>query len=467
MIAGYPFHRERAMTTTKDARRTERKMSDTACRGAKPEEAVYYIRDNAPGAVPGLRLCIRPNGAKLWMLRYWLPKLDSEGKPATDADGKPQLRESTAGLGAYPAVSLAEARRKAAEARAAAAEGVHPTTARRVRVAVNVEAGERTFRVVAERWLEQGAKQGFQRATSKGGRPWSAHHIERNTGLINRFLMPDLGDLPIAAITEAMVEKPILKAYEAGKRESARRAAVIARQIMGYAKARRWIASNPLADILANPDLPKPPVRHFAAIKPEQVGAMLRALAGSGTELTTRAALMLMMFTGLRDGALRGATWAEIDLDRGTWTVPAARMKSRREHTVPLPRQGVEILRALGKVTNKGPDAFVFASRGKAGYLAENTLRVRLHGLGFKVTAHGFRSLITDLLNEHGFNQDAIERQLDHVQQDRVRAAYLRSEFMPQRRAMMQWLADWAEAQCNKTEAPTLPENVVPLRRFA
>ena len=99
--------------------------------------------------------------------------------------------------------------------------------------------------------------------------------------------------------------------------------------------------------------------------------------------------------------------------------------------------------------------------------MAENTLRLRLHGLGFKVTAHGFRSLLTDLLNVHGFNADAIERQLDHMQRDQVRAAYLRDVFYDYRRRMMQWLADWTDAQRDKAKAPPLPTNVIQMRRVA
>ena len=159
-----------------------------------------------------------------------------------------------------------------------------------------------------------------------------------------------------------------------------------------------------------------------------------------------------MLYTGLRDHSLRAARWEEIDLKTATWTVPSERMKSRRKHVVPLPTQAVATLTELGKLTRHTPKSFVFVGFGKTGFLAENTLRAALHRLGFKVTAHGLRSLITDLLNENGFNPDAIERQLDHMQRDKVRAAYLRSDFMPQRVAMMQWLADWADAQRDKTE---------------
>ena len=126
-----------------------------------------------------------------------------------------------------------------------------------------------------------------------------------------------------------------------------------------------------------------------------------------------------MLYTGLRDYSLRAARWEEIDLKAATWTVPGERMKSRRDHVVPLPTQALSTLAELGKLTRHGPKSIVFVGFGKAGFLAENTLRAALHRLGFKVTAHGLRSLITDLLNESGFNPDAIERQLDHMQKTR------------------------------------------------
>lgn len=442
-------------------------LSDAACRSATPRDRIYYLSDRGRGSVTGLRLCVRPNGSRLWMLRYTLPKVGEDGKAMTDAAGKPVMRESTAGLGSYPEVSLEAARKKAQDARQLALEGQHPTVALRVRRMGVAEAEAQTFGFAADRWLQQGAKSGFARSTDGETRPWSAHHLERNSGLIGRFLLPTLKDIPLARITAAMVERPILEAYEKGTRESARRAAVIARQIMSYARAKRWVANNPLADILEHPDIPKPKVRNFAALKPAEVGAMLRALGSSGTEWVTRSAIVLMLFTGVRDFALRAARWGEVDLQAGLWTIPADRMKSRREFQTPLPPQAVSMLEGLAKLTDKGPDSFVFASRGKSGHLAENTLRLRLHGLGFKVTAHGFRSLLTDVLSEAGFPADAIERQLDHVEQNRVRAAYLRSDFLAQRRTMLAWFADWCEAQCNSTDVPALPGNVVAIRTAA
>ena len=135
-------------------------------------------------------------------------------------------------------------------------------------------------------------------------------------------------------------------------------------------------------------------------------------------------------------------------------------MKSRREHQVPLPRQAESALRELEQVTYEGPYSFVFASTSKQGHLAENTLRKALHRLGYKVTVHGMRSLITDVLNEQGFNSDLIERQLDHLERNSVRAAYLRTSFLEQRREAMQWFADW----CDSGFAPAVVNNVVSIR---
>jgi len=129
-------------------------------------------------------------------------------------------------------------------------------------------------------------------------------------------------------------------------------------------------------------------------------------LDASGATAVTKAALLLMLYTGLRDGSLRGAKWSEIDFEAAKWTIPAERMKRREEHSVPLPRQAVAVLKALHPSTHRGPDSFVFASSGKAGFLAENTLRIALHRLGFEVTAHGFRSLLTDELYKAGFRSE-------------------------------------------------------------
>jgi integrase len=409
----------------------EKLLSDRKCKSAKPRATPYPLADGK-----GLRLVIHPNGSKYWVLRYTLA-------------GK----ETTLGLGTYPNVTLEEARDVAGDARKLVAAGINPRVDRKVNVARNIERGEATLQAVADEWM------------ARHKEDWSPHHHERNEGLLRRILLPELGALPIAEITEPMLLAPLKKAYDSGIRESARRARAVAAQVFAYAKDTHRATSNPARELAASSVLKRPEVTHFAAIKAKEVGPMLKKLAASGVDPVTRAALLLMLLTGLRDSTLRGGRWQEIDLKAAKWTVPGERMKSRREHAVPLPRQAVSILKQLAKLTRKNANSFIFASRGKAGFLAENTLRLALHGLGFKVTVHGFRSLLTDLLNERGFNADAIERQLDHSSKDKVRAAYLRSDFFDYRRTMMQWVADWAEAQQAGSAAPTLPANVITLRR--
>lgn len=413
-------------------------LTDRKCKAVKPRATPYPLNDGK-----GLRLVVHPNGSKYWVLRY--VRLKPDGTTG----------ETTTGLGTYPDVGIGEARDKADAARGLIREGIKPAVHRKVERARNVERGEATFRAVSEEWLKRHKAR------------WSAHHHERNEGLLRRILWDELGDLPIHEITESMLLKPLLEAYDSGIRESARRARAVAQQVFRYAKDTHRATHNPALDLADSRLLEKPKVEHFAAIKAKQVGPMLRALVASQVDPVTAAALRIMLYTGLRDASLRAARWREIDLRARVWTLPGERMKSGREHRVPLPKQAVAVLSELARLTRKNANAFIFKGRGKDGYLAENTLRLALHGLGFKVTAHGFRSLLTDLLNEKGFNPDWVERQLDHVQKDKVRAAYLRTDFLEHRATMMQWLADWAEAEEAKKSAPKLPDNVKPLRRAA
>ena len=409
----------------------EKLLSDRTCKSAKRRTTPYPLADGK-----GLRLVIHPNGSKYWVLRYTLA-------------GK----ETTLGLGTYLDVTLEEARKEAGKARKLVAAGINPRVDRKVNVARNIERGNATLEAVANEWM------------ARHKADWSAVHYERNEGLLRRILLPELGALPIAEITEPMLLAPLKKAYDSGIRESARKARAVAALLFAYAKDTHRATSNPGRELAQSSVLKRPEAKHFAALKAEKVGPLLKKLAASGVEPVTRVALVLMLLTGLRDSTLRGGRWQEIDLKAEKWIVPGERMKSRREHAVPLPRQAVSILKELAKLTRRNTNSFIFASRAKAGFLAENTLRLALHGLGFKVTAHGFRSLLTDLLNERGFNADAIERQLDHSSEDKVRAAYPRSDFFDYRRKMMQWVADWAEAQQAGTAAPMLPANVITLRR--
>ena len=393
----------------------EKLLSEAACKAAKSKATIYYLNDGA-----GLRMRIRPDGSRTWIYRYRL-------------DGK----EMSTGLGAYPTISLQIARANAQEARLEVSRGNNPSTTKRIAKTKQITKGSNTFGVIATEWLEHNKAE------------WSSTHYERNEGLLRRYLLPDLAKLPIESISEAYLFTVVKKIYDKGTKVSAARTITIASQIFSYARATHRSTTNPARDMSDNQYFKKPPIKHFEALPKEQVPMLMTALNKSTSDqqldIKTVCALKLAIYTGLRDNSIRGAKWMEIDLDKNTWTVPASRMKSGKEFKLPLPVQAVVVFKNLEPLTFREPSSYVFPSKGKYGYMAENTLRLALHRLGFKVTVHGMRSLITNVLNEQGFNRDAIERQLDHQEPNQVRASYLRSDFMDIRATMMQWFADWCD----------------------
>jgi integrase len=411
----------------------EKLLTEASCKAAKPKQNMYYLNDGG-----GLRLRIKPNGSRSWIYRFRL-------------DGK----ENTNSLGTYPQVSLLIARMKLAEAKQHVVKGDNPSTANRIAKANQIIKGEATFGAIAREWLAHNESE------------WSSHYYERNTGLLKRYLLPDLERMPIDSIKEAYLYTIIKAAYDKGTKESARRARGIAAQIFTFARATHRGATNPARDMADNPYFKKPPVKHFSALPQNKVGELIKALnvtgIGQKLDVKTVCALRLALYTGLRDNSIRGALWCEIDFDNAVWTIPSTRMKSGREHQVPLPSQAVTALLSIQPLTNHDSDSYIFPSRGKHQIMSENTLRLALHRLGFKVTAHGLRSLITDVLNENGFNPDAIERQLDHAEKNKIRRAYLRSNFMEERVRMMQWFSDWCDTQANGKKR----KNVTQLRNAA
>lgn len=406
----------------------EKLLTEVNCKAAKPREKVYYLNDGA-----GLRLRIRPDGSRTWIYRYRL-------------GGK----ELSAGLGAFPIVSLQIARAKAQESREHVMKGDNPSTAKRIAKASRIIKGEETFGAIARDWLIQNKSE------------WSSHHYERNEGLLRRYLLPDLDRLPIDSIEEPYLFAVIKTAYDKGRKESARRARAIAAQIFSFARDTHRGTINPARDMADNTYLKKPPVKHFAALPQDKVGELIKCLQKTGKDQKldskTVCAVQMALYTGLRDNSIRGAKWKEINLNTKTWVIPAARMKSGREHAIPLPTQAIEALEHLKQLTYRGDESLVFPGGGKHKIMSENTIRHALHSFGFKVTAHGMRSLITDVLNENGFNPDAIERQLDHAEKSQVRRAYLRTNFMDERVKMMQWFADWCDAQATGKKMSSIAE---------
>jgi len=346
----------------------EKLLSETQCKNAKPKAKVYYLNDGA-----GLRLRCRPDGSRTWVFRY-----------------RVNAKEKALGLGSYPVTTIAIARAKADENRNLIIAGKNPVAEKRANKVKRAISANQTFGAVAREWITHNKEH------------WSTKHLNRNEGLIKLHLMPDLGRLPIAEIEESYLFTALKPVYDRGRKESARRARGIAAQIFAYGKDTHRCKGNPARDMADNSYFRKPQVQHLKAISQADVPSLVFELQKVGGEQRlkpqTVCALLLALYTGHRDHAIRGAKWGEIDFVNRDFIIPSGRMKSRRSHKVPLPEQAIEALKQLKPVTFKGVDSHVFASNAKMGYMSENTLRKALHRLGYEVTVHGFRSLLTDVL---------------------------------------------------------------------
>ena len=244
----------------------------------------------------------------------------------------------------------------------------------------------------------------------------------------------------------------LLRKIEArGTVETAHKVARACGQVFRYGIASGRCERNPAADLRgALKARPKP--KHMAALPASELPTFLRKIDEYDGELQTRLALRLMALTFVRTNELRGATWAEIDLDKAEWTIPAERMKTNAPHHVPLSRQAVEAFRTLQAMNGKWP--WVFAGRAPTKPMSKNTVLFALYRMGYhwRMTGHGFRALASTALNEMGYRPDVIERQLAHTEKNAVRAAYHRSQYLEERRTMMQQWADYLDAQRGDAE---------------
>jgi integrase len=388
-------------------------LSDTAIRAAKPRDRAYKMGDAG-----GLFLLVTPAGGRLWRLKYRFA-------------GK----EQTLAFGAYPDVTLKDARERRDEARRLLAAGRNPGLEKKQAAIAAAISARTTFMAVAEEVIAKAEAERKAPATLAKAR-WLLSRLE-----------PDLGTRPVAEIEPAELLVIAKKFERIGQHETAHRLLAFAGRVFRYAVVTARARSNP-ADALRGA-LSAPPIKHHAAIvEPAALGGLLRAIEGYDGQPTTRVALRLAPHVFLRPGELRQAEWRDIAFEEAVWRIPAGRAKMRREHVVPLSTQGVALLREAKLLA--GVSRYVFPSlRSLHRPMSENTINAALRRLGYsgdEMTGHGFRSTASTLLNEAGrWTPDAIERALAHSDGDQVRAAYHRGTHWHERVEMAQWWSNYLE----------------------
>ena len=363
-------------------------------------------------------------------------------------------RRKTLSLGTYPDTALAIARRKADAARQLVADDLDPSQKRKAERAGYAQdriANEReaqglppldSFEAVAREWF----------AVKRDG--WAASYADKIIARLDADVFPWIGRVPVGSVTPPQLLKVMRRIEARGVVETAHRALRDSSQVLRYAVATGKANTNSALDLKGA--LRRADPKHFPAIiEPKRFGELLRACDNYAATPVVRAALKLAPMLLLRPGEFRFAEWSEIDLDTAMWTVPAMRMKRELRaklhgapHLVPLPKQAVAVLGELRSLTGSGPLVF----RGERHHdraMSENTINAALRAMGFpadEVTGHGFRATARTMLHERlGFDPNVIEAQLAHSVRDSLGRAYNRTEFVEQRRKMLQAWADYLD----------------------
>lgn len=385
------------------------KLNDTIIRNAKPGPKLRKLSDG-----DGLYLFVQPNGARWWRMRYFVGGV-----------------EKMLSVGVYPEVSLKDARQRREEIRRQVAGKIDPSEGRKAERRARAD----TFESVAREWW------------GKRRKLWSEAYAGAVMTRFEQDIFPFIGRKPVKSLTAADFLECLERMQERGVLETAHKVQAKCSEVMRFAVATRRAERDPVVDLKGA--LPPVKHKHYASITyPTEVGALLRAIDGyQGKSRVVECALRLLPLVFVRSSELRYATWDEFDLDDAQWKIAAERMKMPNPHIVPLSKQAVAILRELYPHT--GPDGYLFPSvRTFAQPISENTINAALRRMGYtkeEMTGHGFRSMASTLLNEQGWHPDAIERQLAHCDEDDVRAAYNYAEYLPERRKMMQWWADYLD----------------------
>lgn len=387
-------------------------LNDRQIKNAKPTDKIQKLSDGG-----GLSLVIHPNGGKYWQLNFRF-------------NGK----QKTLSIGTYPTIALIQARAAREQAKQQLAQGIDPAAAKQQAKADKAAAIANTFQAIAAQWHKQKTPQ------------WKPNHAARVWHSLEKDVFPMIGRLPIDSIAVKDVKAVLEKIIERGALVTAEKIREWIGAVFKYAAMLELTDRNPAAVLTGF--IIQNETNHMPALPRERLSEFYSRLNEVSADKTNIIAIKLIMLVFVRSTELRGGQWQEIDFEKKVWTTPASRMKRPYSHEVPLSDWTIELLRELHTLTGKS--AFLFPSHSKSGYISENTLNKIMNNMGYQgiATPHGFRSLASSILNEQGFNPDSIERQLAHIDTNKVRAAYNRAEYWNERVEFMQWYSDFLKSHC-------------------
>lgn len=387
-------------------------LNDLQIKRSKPAAKAYKLNDEN-----GLYLYITPAGGKSFRFDYAM-----NGKRATLTIGK------------YPAVSLSEARAAAEQARNQIANGINPAEKKKQAKQEQKARLLNTFEHLARQWYAANLHR------------WKSDNAARIMGYLEKDVFPYIGDKQLDDVRVADVKDVLLRVIERNAAATAEKIRQWIAAVYDYAAILELTDRNParvLHGVFA-----KPPTQHLPALPQDELVNFYKGLMTAHIEPKSRLAILLLMLLFPRSTEFRGGKWCEIDFQAAIWTIPAERMKHEKNKpkpplVIPLSTWAIELLHELRELTGNTP--YLFPSRtAQNGVMSETTLNNIIKKLGYNgiATPHGFRSLASSILNEKGFNPDAIERQLAHIPHDKIRAAYNRAEYMAERTEFMQWYSD-------------------------
>ena len=387
-------------------------LSATKINQAKPKAKEYNLADGN-----GLYLRIKPSGAKLWLFNYQ----------------KPYTKQRTnISLGSLPPVSLAQARKGREQFRALLSDDIDPREHRTAEKNKKADAYSNTLENVATKWLKLKEEK------------VSDSYYKKISNRLNKYILPKLGKIPIHKVDAVMAIDVFTPLADEGKLETVKKLCQWANEIMVFAVNSGVIYSNPLSGIGKAFNAPK--TTNLPTLKPAELPELMNGLKEANIKLVTKLLIEWQLHAMVRPSEAAGTRWDEIDLENETWEIPASRMKKRKSHIVPLTPQSLLILEALKPISGNKEHVFPsdISSRKSANSQTANMALKRM-GFGGRLVSHGLRALASTTLNEQGFSPDVIEAALAHVDQNSIRAAYNRAEYIEQRKVMMRWWSDHIE----------------------